>query len=94
MSGLVCACWKLSKASASTGIDTLSSNSELLLALADLPISADIPFHTIVGDVENVGPPDATVHFTTDGSVPSPDSPVYLKPFTISAMAFSVSIPL
>ena len=36
-------------------------------------------------EVSIVGPPGATVHFTTDGSNPSTDSPVFEKPFRISS---------
>ena len=50
---------------AHTSIDDLSESSELLQILADLPIRAGLPYHSIMGDVTGKGPPDCE-----DGVVP------------------------
>ena len=50
---------------AHTSIDDLSQSSEMLLALADMPIREGLPYHSIMGDVTGLGPPEAE-----DGVVP------------------------
>ena len=45
---------------AHTSIDDLSQSSEMLLALTDRPIRAGLPYHSIMGDVTGLGPPEAS----------------------------------